>query len=166
MGCGRIKPLNRVPRKAHACFSHENFATPGKRRASRAHEHSVRGGQSGSVWLVGTEGRLLTRNVTGLAFGLGGPIGFRTAIGCPGSKRRGRSRSSVRPCDGKPGISGQNQMRRPDPGQNMKFSRSLAERLIDCGVRHSSCGAAIQRAGDFARQLLLGGQERPPRTSG
>jgi uncharacterized protein (TIGR01777 family) len=145
--------------KAHACFSHELCAA-WERAASGAVEYGVRVVYLRIGLVIGTEGGLLTRMLTPFEFGLGGPIGS------------GRQWMSWIERDdlvrliahalAKPELSGPINATAPIPVTNRKFTEELGRRLQRPAVLRIPAGLLHHIAGDFADELLLGGQRVIP----
>jgi len=145
--------------KAHACFSHE-LCDAWERTASRATEHGVRVVHVRIGLVVGTEGGLLTRMLTPFEFGLGGPIGSGQQW-MSWIERDDLVRLIVHAL-AKPGISGPINATAPIPVRNMKFSEELGRRLHRPAVFRVPAALLHRVAGDFADELLLGGQRVIP----
>jgi uncharacterized protein (TIGR01777 family) len=145
--------------KAHGCFSHELCAA-WEQAASRAVEYDVRVVYLRIGLVIGTGGGLLTRMLTPFEFGLGGPIGS------------GRQWMSWIERDdlvrliahalAKPELSGPINATAPIPVTNKKFTEELGRRLRRPAVFRIPAGLLHHMAGDFADELLLGGQRVIP----
>jgi uncharacterized protein (TIGR01777 family) len=145
--------------KAHACFSHELCAA-WEQAASRAAEYGVRVVCLRIGLVIGTEGGLLMRMLTPFEFGLGGPIGS------------GRQWMSWIERDdlvrliahalAKPELSGPINATAPIPVTNRKFTEELGRRLQRPALFRIPAGLLHHVAGDFADELLLGGQRVIP----
>jgi uncharacterized protein (TIGR01777 family) len=145
--------------KAHACFSHELCAA-WEQAASRAAEYGVRVVYLRIGLVVGTEGGLLTRMLTPFEFGLGGPIGsgkqWMSWI------ERDDLIRLIAHALAKPDISGPINATAPIPVTNRKFTEELGRRLQRPAVFRIPAGLLHRVAGDFADELLLGGQRVIP----
>jgi hypothetical protein len=145
--------------KAHACFSHELCAA-WEREAGRATNYGVRVVYLRIGLVVGTEGGFLTRMLTPFEFGLGGPMG---------SGRQWMSwieRDDLVRLIGhalaKPDIAGPINATAPIPVTNRKFTEELGRRLQRPAIFRLPAALLHHAAGDFADELLLGGQRVIP----
>src|SRR5882672_3402811 len=145
--------------KAHACFSHE-LCDAWEKAASRATEHGVRVVHVRIGLVVGTEGGLLTRMLTPFEFGLGGPMGSGQQW-MSWIERDDLVRLIVHAL-AKSDISGPINATAPIPVRNMKFSEELGRRLHRPAVFRIPAALLHHVAGDFADELLLGGQRVIP----
>jgi uncharacterized protein (TIGR01777 family) len=145
--------------KAHACFSHELCAA-WEQAASRATEYGVRVVCLRIGLVIGTEGGLLTRMLTPFEFGLGGPIGsgkqWMSWI------ERDDLVRLIAHALVKPELSGPINATAPIPVTNRKFTEELGRRLQRPAVFRIPAGLLHRVAGDFADELLLGGQRVIP----
>src|SRR5712671_2527369 len=145
--------------KAHGCFSHELCAA-WEQAASRAAEHGVRVVCLRIGLVIGTEGGLLTRMLTPFEFGLGGPIGsgkqWMSWI------ERDDLVRLIGHALAKPELSGPINATAPIPVTNRKFTEELGRRLQRPAVFRIPAGLLHRVAGDFADELLLGGQRVIP----
>jgi uncharacterized protein len=145
--------------KAHACFSHELCAA-WEQAASRAVEYGVRVVCLRIGLVIGTEGGLLTRMLTPFEFGLGGPIGsgkqWMSWI------ERDDLVRLIAHALAKPELSGPINATAPIPVTNRKFTEELGRRLQRPVVFRIPAGLLHRVAGDFADELLLGGQRVIP----
>jgi uncharacterized protein (TIGR01777 family) len=145
--------------KSHACFSHE-LCDAWEKAAVRAAEYGVRVVCLRIGLVVGTEGGLLTRMLTPFEFGLGGPMGS------------GRQWMSWIERDdlirliahalAKSDLSGPINATAPIPVTNRKFTEELGRRLQRPAVFRIPAALLHHLAGDFADELLLGGQRVIP----
>jgi len=131
-----------------------------ERAASRATEHGVRVVYLRIGLVVGTEGGLLTRMLTPFEFGLGGPMGSGQQW-MSWIERDDLVRLIVHAL-AKPDISGPINATAPIPVRNMKFSEELGRRLHRPAVFRIPAALLHHVAGDFADELLLGGQRVIP----
>ena len=145
--------------KAHDCFSHE-LCEAWEQAARGAEAHGTRVALLRIGLVVGRDGGVLSRMLTPFEFGLGGPLGS------------GRQWMSWIERDdlvrliahviAKPELSGPINATAPIPVTNTKFTEELGRRLHRPTIFRVP--AALLRAvgGDFADELLLGGQRVLP----
>jgi uncharacterized protein (TIGR01777 family) len=145
--------------KAHACFSHE-LCDAWEKAASPAAEHGVRVVYLRIGLVVGTEGGLLTRMLTPFEFGLGGPIGSGEQW-MSWIERDDLIRLIVHAI-ARPDITGPINATAPIPVRNMKFTEELGHRLGRPAIFRIPGTLLHHLAGDFADELLLGGQRVIP----
>jgi uncharacterized protein (TIGR01777 family) len=145
--------------KAHGCFSHE-LCDAWEKAASRAAEYGVRVVHVRIGVVVGTEGGLLTRMLTPFEFGLGGPMGSGQQW-MSWIERDDLVRLMVHAL-AKSDISGPINATAPIPVRNMKFTEELGRRLHRPAVFRIPAALLHRVAGDFADELLLGGQRVIP----
>jgi uncharacterized protein (TIGR01777 family) len=145
--------------KAHVCFSHELCAA-WEQAASRAAEYGVRVVYLRIGLVIGTEGGLLTRMLTPFEFGLGGRLGsgkqWMSWI------ERDDLVRLIAHALAKPELSGPINATAPIPVTNRKFTEELGRRLQRPAVFRIPAGLLHHMAGDFADELLLGGQRVIP----
>ena len=145
--------------KAHGCFSHELCAA-WEQEAGRASEYGVRVVYLRTGLVVGTEGGLLTRMLTPFELGLGGPMGsgkqWMSWI------ERDDLVRLIGHALAKPGISGPINATAPIPVTNRKFTEELGRRLRRPAIFRIPATLLHHAAGDFADELLLGGQRVIP----
>jgi uncharacterized protein (TIGR01777 family) len=145
--------------KAHGCFSHELCAA-WEQAANRAVEYGVRVVCLRIGLVIGTEGGLLTRMLMPFEFGLGGPIGsgkqWMSWI------ERDDLVRLIAHALAKPELSGPINATAPIPVTNRKFTEELGRRLQRPAVFRIPAGLLHRMAGDFADELLLGGQRVIP----
>jgi uncharacterized protein len=145
--------------KAHACFSHELCAA-WEKEAGRAGDYGVRVVYLRTGLVVGTEGGLLTRMLTPFEFGLGGPMGsgkqWMSWI------ERDDLVRLIGHALAKPGISGPINATAPIPVTNRTFTDELGRRLRRPAIFRIPATLLHHAAGDFADELLLGGQRVIP----
>ena len=145
--------------KSHACFSHE-LCDAWENAARPAAEHGVRVVYLRIGLVLGTDGGFITRMLTPFEFGLGGPLGS------------GRQWMSWIERDdlirliahvmAKPDLAGPINATAPIPVTNIKFTEELGRKLHRPAVFRIP-GALLRRlGGDFANELLLGGQRVLP----
>ncbi|MBV8923524.1 TIGR01777 family oxidoreductase, partial [Bradyrhizobium sp.] len=145
--------------KSHACFSHE-LCEAWEAAAHGAEAHGVRVICLRIGLVLGTDGGFITRMLTPFEFGLGGPLGS------------GRQWMSWIERDdlirliahviARPDLTGPVNATAPIPVTNMKFTEELARRLHRPAVFRVPSGLLRRVGGDFANELLLGGQRVLP----
>lgn len=145
--------------KSHACFSHE-LCEAWEQAAHPAREFGVRVVNLRIGLVLGTDGGFITRMLTPFEFGLGGPLGS------------GRQWMSWIERDdlvrliayviARSDISGPVNATAPIPVTNGKFSEELARRLRRPAVFRIPASLLRGVGGDFAEELLLGGQRVLP----
>ncbi|MDB5582545.1 MAG: hypothetical protein JWR80_7721 [Bradyrhizobium sp.] len=145
--------------KSHACFSHE-LCDAWEKAASRAAELGVRVVYLRIGLVVGTDGGMLTRMLTPFEYGLGGPMGsgqqWMSWI------ERDDLIRLIAHAIARPDISGPVNATAPIPVRNMKFSEELGRRLGRPAIFRIPATLLRHAAGDFADELLLGGQRVIP----
>jgi uncharacterized protein (TIGR01777 family) len=145
--------------KAHACFSHE-LCDAWEKTASRAVEYDVRVVCLRIGLVIGTAGGLLTRMLMPFEYGLGGPIGsgqqWMSWI------ERDDLIRLIAHAIARPDISGPINATAPMPVRNTKFTEELGRRLQRPAVFRIPAALLHHFAGDFADELLLGGQRVIP----
>jgi hypothetical protein len=145
--------------KAHACFSHE-LCDAWEKAASKAAEYGVRVVCLRIGLVVGTEGGFLTRMLTPFEFGLGGPMGsgkqWMSWI------ERDDLIRLIAHALARSDISGQINATAPIPVTNARFTEELGRRLRRPAVFRIPAALLRRLAGDFAEELLLGGQRVIP----
>ena len=145
--------------KSHACFSHE-LCEAWEQAAHAAEAHGVRVVCLRTGLVLGTEGGFITRMLTPFEFGLGGPLGS------------GRQWMSWIERDdlirliayviAKEEIVGPVNATAPIPVTNNKFTEELARRLHRPALFRIPDALLRRIGGDFASELLLGGQRVLP----
>jgi uncharacterized protein (TIGR01777 family) len=145
--------------KSHASFSHE-LCEAWEGAAQRAEAHGVRVVYLRIGLVLGTDGGMITRMLTPFEFGLGGPIGS------------GRQWMSWIERDdlirliahvvARADIEGPINATAPIPVTNEKFTEELARRLHRPAVFRIPDALLRRIGGDFASELLLGGQRVIP----
>jgi uncharacterized protein len=145
--------------KSHACFSHE-LCDAWEKAASRAADYGVRVVHVRIGLVVGTEGGLLTRMLTPFEFGLGGPMGSGQQW-MSWIERDDLVRLIVHAL-AKPELSGPVNATAPIPVRNTKFTEELGRSLHRPAVFRIPAALLHRVAGDFADELLLGGQRVIP----
>jgi uncharacterized protein len=145
--------------KAHACFSHA-LCDAWEKAASRATEYGVRVVHLRIGLVVGTEGGLLTRMLTPFEFGLGGPMGSGKQW-MSWIERDDLIRLMIHAL-ARSDIAGPINATAPMPVTNIKFTEELGRRLQRPAVFRIPAALLHHLAGDFADELLLGGQRVIP----
>jgi uncharacterized protein len=145
--------------KSHACFSHE-LCDAWENAARPAEAHGVRVVCLRIGLVIGIDGGFITRMLTPFEFGLGGPLGS------------GRQWMSWIERDdlirliahviARPEISGPVNATAPIPVTNLKFTEELGRRLRRPALFRIPDALLRRVGGDFANELLLGGQRVLP----
>ncbi|HUN98264.1 MAG TPA: TIGR01777 family oxidoreductase [Bradyrhizobium sp.] len=145
--------------KSHACFSHE-LCEAWEGAARPAAEYGVRVVHLRIGLVLATEGGFITRMLTPFEFGLGGPLGS------------GRQWMSWIERDdlvrliahviAKSDLSGPINATAPIPVTNLRFTEELGRRLHRPAVFRIPAPLLRRLGGDFANELLLGGQRVLP----
>ena len=145
--------------KSHACFSHE-LCDAWENAARPASEHGVRVINLRIGLVIGTDGGFITRMLTPFEFGLGGPLGsgkqWMSWI------ERDDLVRLIAHVIASPGISGPINATAPIPVTNLKFTEELSRRLHRPAVFRIPDALLRWVGGDFASELLLGGQRVLP----
>jgi uncharacterized protein (TIGR01777 family) len=145
--------------KSHGCFSHQ-LCDAWEKAAGRAAEYGVRVVCLRIGLVVGTEGGLLTRMLMPFEFGLGGPIGSGKQW-MSWIERDDLIRLIAHALT-KSDLSGPINATAPIPVTNRKFSEELGRKLARPAVFRIPAALLHHVAGDFADELLLGGQRVIP----
>ena len=145
--------------KSHACFSHE-LCEAWENAARPAEEQGVRVVYLRIGLVIGTDGGFITRMLTPFEFGLGGPLGS------------GRQWMSWIERDDlirliahvmvREEIAGPVNATAPIPVTNLKFTEELGRRLRRPALFRIPDALLRRVGGDFASELLLGGQRVLP----
>ena len=145
--------------KSHACFSHE-LCEAWENAARPAEEQGVRVVYLRIGLVIGTDGGFITRMLTPFEFGLGGPLGS------------GRQWMSWIERDDlirliahvmvREEIAGPVNATAPIPVTNLKFTEELGRRLRRPAFFRIPDALLRWVGGDFANELLLGGQRVLP----
>ena len=145
--------------KSHACFSHE-LCEAWEQAAGAAEAHGVRVVFLRIGLVLGTEGGFITRMLTPFEFGLGGPLG---------SGRQWMSWIErddlirlIAHVTASLKIAGPINATAPIPVTNNKFTEELARRLHRPALFRIPDALLRRLGGDFASELLLGGQRVLP----
>ncbi|MDB5517241.1 MAG: hypothetical protein JWQ17_3999 [Tardiphaga sp.] len=145
--------------KSHPSFSHE-LSDAWEKAAGRAAEHGVRVVCLRIGLVVGTDGGLLTRMLTPFEYGLGGPMGsgkqWMSWI------ERDDLIRLIAHALARSDLSGPINATAPIPVTNRKFTEELGRRLQRPAIFRIPAALLHHVAGDFADELLLGGQRVIP----
>src|SRR5438132_3636197 len=137
-----------------------NCARPGSRRRGRQGEHGVRVVNLRIGLVLGTDGGFITRLLTPFEFGLGGPIGsgkqWMSWI------ERDDLVRLIAHIIARPDLAGPINATAPIPVTNSKFTEELGRRLRRPALFRIPAGVLRRVGGDFANELLLGGQRVLP----
>jgi uncharacterized protein (TIGR01777 family) len=145
--------------KSHACFSHE-LCDAWENAARPANEQGVRVACLRIGLVLGTEGGFITRMLTPFEFGLGGPLGSgKQWMSWIERDDLVRLIAHVIATDG---IAGPVNATAPIPVTNLKFTEELGRRLHRPAVFRIPDVLLRRVGGDFANELLLGGQRVLP----
>jgi uncharacterized protein len=145
--------------KSHACFSHELCAA-WERAAGAAEAHGVRVAFLRIGLVLGTEGGFITRMLTPFEFGLGGPLGSgRQWMSWIERDDLIRLIAHVVASEK---LAGPINATAPIPVTNNKFTEELARRLHRPALFRIPDALLRRIGGDFASELLLGGQRVLP----
>jgi uncharacterized protein (TIGR01777 family) len=145
--------------KSHSCFSHE-LCDAWENAARPAADHGVRVINLRIGLVIGTDGGFITRMLTPFEFGLGGPLGsgkqWMSWI------ERDDLVRLIAHVIASPGISGPINATAPIPVTNLRFTEELSRRLHRPAVFRIPAALLRRVGGDFANELLLGGQRVLP----
>ncbi|CAN7582534.1 TIGR01777 family oxidoreductase [Bradyrhizobium sp. LjRoot220] len=145
--------------KSHACFSHE-LCDAWENAARPAADHGVRVVHLRIGLVIGTDGGFITRMLTPFEFGLGGPLGsgkqWMSWI------ERDDLVRLIAHVIASSDISGPINATAPIPVTNLKFTEELSRRLHRPAVFRIPASLLRRVGGDFANELLLGGQRVLP----
>jgi uncharacterized protein (TIGR01777 family) len=145
--------------KSHACFSHE-LCDAWENAARPAAEYGVRVVNLRIGLVIGTDGGFITRMLTPFEFGLGGPLGsgkqWMSWI------ERDDLVRLIAHVIAKSDIAGPINATAPIPVTNLKFTEELGRRLHRPAVFRIPAVLLRRIGGDFADELLLGGQRVLP----
>ena len=145
--------------KSHACFSHE-LCDAWEHAARPAADYGVRVINLRIGLVIGTDGGFITRMLTPFEFGLGGPLGsgkqWMSWI------ERDDLVRLIAHVIASPDIAGPINATAPIPVTNLKFTEELSRRLRRPAVFRIPAGLLRRVGGDFANELLLGGQRVLP----
>ena len=145
--------------KSHACFSHE-LCEAWEKAARAAEAHGVRVVCLRTGLVLGTDGGFITRMLTPFEFGLGGPLGsgqqWMSWI------ERDDLIRLIAHVMAESAIKGPINATAPIPVTNNKFTEELARRLHRPALFRIPDALLRRIGGDFASELLLGGQRVLP----
>ncbi len=145
--------------KSHACFSHE-LCDAWENAARPASEHGVRVVYLRIGLVLGTDGGFITRMLTPFEFGLGGPLGsgkqWMSWI------ERDDLVRLIAHVIAKSDLAGPINATAPIPVTNTKFTEELGRKLHRPAVFRIPGALLRSLGGDFANELLLGGQRVLP----
>jgi len=141
------------------CFTHA-VCDAWEGAAAQARSHGVRVVRLRIGLVLGTQGGMLARLLTPFEFGLGGPIGS-------GSQwmswiERDDLVRLIAHVIAKPDLFGAVNATAPAPVRNAEFAAALGRALHRPARLRVPAGALRRLAGDFAEELLLGGQRVLP----
>lgn len=145
--------------KSHACFSHE-LCDAWEKAARPAEELGVRVVYLRIGLVLGTEGGFITRLLTPFEFGLGGPLG--TGRQWMSWIERDDLIRLIAYVMATPDMTGPINATAPIPVTNARFTEELGRRLHRPTVFRVPSGLMRRIGGDFAEELLLGGQRVLP----
>ncbi|MBR0698083.1 TIGR01777 family oxidoreductase [Bradyrhizobium lablabi] len=145
--------------KSHACFSHE-LCEAWENAARPAGDYGVRVACLRIGLVIGTDGGFITRMLTPFEFGLGGPLGsgkqWMSWI------ERDDLVRLIAHVIAKPELAGPINATAPIPVTNTKFTEELGRRLHRPAIFRVPAALLRTVGGDFADELLLGGQRVLP----
>ena len=145
--------------KSHACFSH-GLCEAWEDAARPAADHGVRVVNLRIGLVLGTDGGFMTRMLTPFEFGLGGRLGSgRQWMSWIERDDLVRLMAHV---IARPGLSGPINATAPIPVTNETFTEELARRLHRPALFRLPAALLRRLGGDFANELLLGGQRVLP----
>jgi uncharacterized protein (TIGR01777 family) len=145
--------------KSHACFSHE-LCEAWEGAARPAAEDGVRLVHLRIGLVLGTDGGFVARMLTPFEFGLGGRLGSgRQWMSWIERDDLVRLIAHVM---AEPGLSGPINATAPIPVTNLKFTEELGRRLHRPAIFRIPAPLLRRLGGDFANELLLGGQRVLP----
>jgi uncharacterized protein len=145
--------------KSHPCFSHA-LCEAWEAAAQPAEELGVRVVYLRIGLVLGTEGGLITRMLTPFEFGLGGPLG--TGRQWMSWIERDDLVRLIAHVIATPDLAGPVNATAPLPVTNDKFTQELGRRLHRPTLFRIPDGVLRKLGGDFASELLLGGQRVLP----
>lgn len=157
-GLWQDQPLSEAA-DGHASFSHALCAA-WEQAASKAADYGVRVVHLRIGLVLGTDGGFLTRMLTPFEFGLGGPFGSGQQW-MSWIERDDLVRLLVHALV-RPDLRGPINATAPAPVTNADFTAALGQGLQRPAVFRVPAGLLHRLAGDFADELLLGGQRVLP----
>ncbi|NPV23341.1 TIGR01777 family oxidoreductase [Bradyrhizobium aeschynomenes] len=157
-GLWQDQPLTETA-KSHDCFSHD-LCEAWEQAACRAESHGVRVALLRIGLVVGRDGGFLSRILTPFEFGLGGPLGSgRQWMSWIERDDLIRLIAHVIATDA---IAGPVNATAPLPVRNVTFTAELARCLRRPALLRVPASLLRRIGGDFAEELLLGGQRVVP----
>jgi hypothetical protein len=145
--------------KSHACFSHD-LCEAWEAAARGANAHGVRVALLRIGLVVGRDGGFLSRLLTPFEFGLGGPLG--SGAQWMSWIERDDLIRLIAHVIARPEIAGPVNATAPIPVTNLKFTEELGRRLHRPAIFRIPDALLRRVGGDFANELLLGGQRVLP----
>jgi len=145
--------------KSHGCFSHD-LCEAWEQAAREAEAHGVRVCALRIGLVVGRDGGFLSRLLTPFEFGLGGPLG--SGLQWMSWIERDDLVRLIAYVIAKDDLSGPLNATAPLPVRNIAFTRELAHCLHRPAIFRVPAGVLRRIGGDFADELLLGGQRVVP----
>jgi uncharacterized protein len=145
--------------KSHGCFSHD-LCEAWEQAARDAEAHGVRVCALRIGLVVGRDGGFLSRLLTPFEFGLGGPLG--SGLQWMSWIERDDLVRLIAHVIAKDELSGPLNATAPLPVRNIAFTRELAHCLHRPAICRVPAGLLRRVGGDFADELLLGGQRVVP----
>jgi uncharacterized protein (TIGR01777 family) len=142
-----------------ACFSRE-VCEAWERTAQKAEQHGTRVVVMRTGLVLGTDGGLLARMLTPFEFGLGGPIGEGTQF-MSWIERDDLVRLVIHAIETRE-LSGPLNATAPEPVSNTVFTAALGMALSRPAALRAPAKLLHILGGDFADELLLGGQRVVP----
>jgi len=145
--------------KSHACFSHD-LCEAWERAARGAETHGVRVVMLRIGLVIGRDGGFLSRLLTPFEFGLGGPLG--SGAQWMSWIERDDLVRLIAHVIAKEDLTGPINGTAPLPVRNITFTAELARRLHRPALLRIPASLLRRVGGDFASELLLGGQRVLP----
>ncbi|MGJ4927945.1 TIGR01777 family oxidoreductase [Bradyrhizobium sp. HKCCYLS2038] len=145
--------------KSHACFSHD-LCEAWEQAARGAELHGVRVAMLRIGLVVGRDGGFLSRMLTPFEFGLGGPLG--SGAQWMSWIERDDLIRLIAHVIATESIAGPINATAPLPVRNLTFTVELARRLRRPALLRVPAALLRRLGGDFAEELLLGGQRVVP----
>jgi uncharacterized protein (TIGR01777 family) len=145
--------------KSHACFSHD-LCEAWERAARTAEAHGVRVAMLRIGLVIGRDGGFLSRLLTPFEFGLGGPLG--SGAQWMSWIERDDLVRLIAHVIAKDDLAGPINATAPMPVRNITFTTELARCLHRPALFRIPAGLLRRVGGDFANELMLGGQRVLP----
>ncbi|MGJ4950022.1 TIGR01777 family oxidoreductase [Bradyrhizobium sp. HKCCYLS20291] len=145
--------------KSHGCFSHD-LCEAWEQAARGAELHGVRVAMLRIGLVVGRDGGFLSRMLTPFEFGLGGPLG--SGAQWMSWIERDDLIRLIAHVIATGSIAGPVNATAPLPVRNLTFTAELAHRLRRPALLRVPAALLRRLGGDFAEELLLGGQRVVP----